>query len=140
MKITTALSFFALLALPLQVIADIRTKPVIAIPQSTNVKGTWNCYVTPSAGGSSNETYTFSQTGNKFVSSGDATSYKIYGTIEGSAINISRVVNGEFLEGYVMHAEGHIISINGRSNNGIVTVYHTSQAGTGSFNCYKPPA
>ena len=141
MKISQYLSLASLVAAlwgasPQISSADTR-KPVLSIPQSASVKGTWNCFVTTSRNESSNETYTFTQTGNKFTSNSDETSFKVYGTIDGTSIKISRVVNGEFLEGYVMYAEGHIIGINGKSNNGIVTVYHDSQAGIGSFNCLK---
>jgi aspartate 1-decarboxylase len=52
-------------------------------------------------------------------------------------VQISEVVNGEELEGYVLRAEGHIIPVNGTPARGIVSVYRTSQEGVGSFNCSK---
>jgi len=118
--------------------ADKRLTPSVSCtPKATSIKGTWQCYRTPSVGDSSNETYTFAQSGSKFSSSDDDTSYRIFGTIDGSFVNISRVVNGEELEGYVLFAQGHIISVGDGSNNGIITTYHDSQAGVGSFNCFK---
>lgn len=113
-----------------------RVSPQVCVPQSTKVTGTWQCYSTTSAGSSSGQEYTFAQSGNRFYSTGE-TSHRLFGTIEGTAIYISEVVNGEELEGFVKYSEGHIISINDKSNNGIVTVYHDSQGGTGSFNCLK---
>ena len=115
--------------------ADPRASLVCSIARS-KIAGTWLCYVTPSEGDSASRTYAITQSGNKFYSTGE-TSYRIFGTIEGTAVSITEVVNGEELEGFVMHAQGHLISINGGSNNGIVTVYHNSQAGIGSFNCSK---
>ncbi len=108
----------------------------VCTPQSIKIKGSWQCFTTTSRGESSGQVYTFSQSGNKFFSTGE-TSHRLFGTIEGSAIEISEVVNGEELEGYVKRSSGHIISIKGKTNNGIVTVYRDSQAGLGSFNCQK---
>jgi hypothetical protein len=105
-------------------------------PQAVSIAGTWQCFRTPSSGSSSNQIYTFTQNGNRIVS-GEEGSYQIFGSVEGTAIKLSEVVNGEELEGFVSHADGHIISLNGGSNNGIVTVYRNSQEGTGSFNCFK---
>jgi hypothetical protein len=69
--------------------------------------------------------------------SGEETPHQIFGSVEGTAIKLSEVVNGEELEGFVSYSEGHVISLNGGSNNGIVTVYRSSQDSTGSFNCFK---
>ncbi len=118
--------------------ADKRLTPVVSCtPKATSIKGTWQCFRTPSVGDSSSETYTFSQSGSKFLSSDDDTSYRIFGTIDGTFVNLSRVVNGEELEGYVLFGQGHIISVGDGTNNGIITTYHDSQAGVGSFNCFK---
>ena len=100
------------------------------------IAGAWNCFRTPSGGSPTNVVYTFVQSGNRFNSSGE-TSYKVFGRIEGTALNFSEVVGGEELEGYVLYAQGHLIPVNGVANRGIVSVYHTSQGGVGSFNCMK---
>jgi len=80
--------------------------------------------------------YLFKQSGNKFFTEPD-TSHRLFGTVQGTAISISEVVSGEELEGFVRQSDGHVISFNGGTNNGIVTVYRDSQAGIGSFNCLK---
>lgn len=69
----------------------------VCTPQSIKVKGTWQCFSTNSRGESSGQVYTFSQSGNRFFST-DETPHELFGTIEGSAIEISEVVSGEELE------------------------------------------
>lgn len=105
-------------------------------PQAVSIIGAWQCVRSPSSGSSSSQMYTFTQNGNRIVS-GEETPHQIFGSVEGNTIKLSEVVNGEELEGFVSHAEGHIISLNGGNNNGIVTVYRDSQDNTGSFNCFK---
>ncbi len=128
--------FLMLLITPLLQAADDTRAGVICSIARSKITGTWSCFVSPSDSDFSSRTYTITQSGNKFYSTGE-TSHRIFGTIQGTDISISEVVNGEELEGYVLYAQGHLISINGKNNNGIVTVYRDSQGGIGSFNCNK---
>lgn len=117
--------------------APTRVTPTTCSPTAVKITGTWQCFSVNSRGeSSSGQLYTFKQSGNKFSTS-DETPHRLFGTIDGTAIVISEVVSGEEIEGYVKYSQGHIISIKGKSNNAIVTVYRDSQAGIGSFNCQK---
>ena len=114
--------------------------PITAVQPASNISGEWQFFVTPSTGGFTSHTFTIGQKGNRFYSTNLDASYRIYGTINNNQIDISMVVNGEVLEGYVLHGTGHLVNFldgEGRRKTGIVTVYQNSQGGVGSLNGQK---
>jgi len=72
------------------------------------IDGSWRYYVERTMGDRAFDgTYDIVQTGN-IISNSNESSNSMYGNIQNNKVDLTFVVNGEELEWWVMHCEGHV--------------------------------
>lgn len=94
--------------------------------------GSWHYVIQPGGPGNdfSSGDVNLKQTGNKVA--GVSGNWRFVGTLYENSIDLSIVVAGEEVEGYVLHAEGHVLR-----NRQIFTVYTDVSGVVGSFTAQK---
>ena len=98
---------------------------------AANVAGNWH-YRWDQAGGGANPVQGFVdlvQSSNKVT--GAANGWRFVGTVVQNSINMSVVVDGEEVEGYVLNAQGHV------RGDQLFAVYTDTQGNTGSFTALR---